>query len=176
MLLSCQVKQTLICLPFPQMEVPSHLCCEDPSWLYHIFQDTYVHIAQVLALISSALEEASRFQVGSDRSSPKSKLPGPVQDLRCVPEHSPGGRSGLVLDWLPPWNAELFQGGSLSYSILLQEVASGKVSPVISVGRAVNYSVREGLRAGTDYRAWVRCAVDGSLGPFAAVELCSVAR
>ena len=96
----------------------------------------------MLALISSALEEASWFQVGSDRSSPKSRLPGPVRDLRCVPEHSPGGRSGLVLDWLPPWNAELFLGGSLNYSILLQEVASGKVSPVISAGRAVNYNVR----------------------------------
>lgn len=33
-------------------EVPLHLCCEDPSWLYHIYQDTIVDVHQVLSLLS----------------------------------------------------------------------------------------------------------------------------
>ena len=162
---------TLLCFIFSQTEVPSHLCCEDPSWLYHIFQDTHVHIAQVLALLSSALKEARHFQMDSNHGLTNSKLPGPVQDLHCAPEHF-AGRSGLVLDWHPPWNAELFHGASISYSILLQEVASGKVLPT-NIGNVVKYKVREGVQAGTDYRVWVRCIVDGVQGPFAAVELCT---
>ena len=27
--------------------VPPHLCCEDPAWLYRIYQDTTVDVAQV---------------------------------------------------------------------------------------------------------------------------------
>lgn len=35
-----------------QVEVPPHLCCEDPSWLYHIYQDTIVDIEEIVQLLS----------------------------------------------------------------------------------------------------------------------------
>lgn len=34
-----------------QTQVPAHLCCEDPSWLYHIYQDTIVDVEEVLLLL-----------------------------------------------------------------------------------------------------------------------------
>ena len=32
--------------------VPTHFCCEDPYWLYKIYQDTEVTVPEVLALLS----------------------------------------------------------------------------------------------------------------------------
>lgn len=40
--------------------VGHHLCCEDPSWLYHIFQDTIVDIDAIINISKNALEEAKR--------------------------------------------------------------------------------------------------------------------
>lgn len=53
-----------------QTEVPGHLCCEDPSWLYHIFQDTRVNVPEVLALIHSALEESERLKADISQKLP----------------------------------------------------------------------------------------------------------
>ena len=45
-----------------QTEVPDHLCCEDPSWLYHIYQDTEVDVGTVVAMTTTALIQASFIQ------------------------------------------------------------------------------------------------------------------
>ncbi|RUS69472.1 hypothetical protein EGW08_022766 [Elysia chlorotica] len=45
-----------------QTEVPEHMCCEDPSWLYHIYQDTEVDVEAVVAMTISALGQASSIQ------------------------------------------------------------------------------------------------------------------
>ena len=37
-------------------EVPRHLCCRDPEWLYRIYQDTIVDVQNVASLIKSAAE------------------------------------------------------------------------------------------------------------------------
>jgi hypothetical protein len=66
-----------------QMEVPSHLCCEDPSWLYHIFQDTYVSVSAVLDLILSALQETSAIWARTNSSFPSVTLPGPPTNVQC---------------------------------------------------------------------------------------------
>lgn len=34
-------------------EVPPHLCCTDPSWLYRIYQDTHVDVIELVAMIRS---------------------------------------------------------------------------------------------------------------------------
>lgn len=52
-----------------QTEVPDHLCCEDPSWLYHIFQDTVLNIPQVLDVIRSAVQEAKKYMLEKQASS-----------------------------------------------------------------------------------------------------------
>ena len=44
-----------------QTQVPPHLCCEDESWLYHIYQDTIVNVEEILSLLEqvSALQRRS---------------------------------------------------------------------------------------------------------------------
>ena len=39
--------------------VPPHICCEDPYWLFRIYQDTIVHTQEVEDIIESALKESS---------------------------------------------------------------------------------------------------------------------
>lgn len=34
-----------------QSEVPRHVCCDDPSWLYHIYQDTYADIHDIMNIL-----------------------------------------------------------------------------------------------------------------------------
>ena len=36
-----------------ETEVKPHLCCEDPSWLYHIYQDTVVDVEAVIQLLKT---------------------------------------------------------------------------------------------------------------------------
>ena len=50
-----------------QTEVPDHLCCEDPSWLYHIYQDTEVDVDYVVATTTAALSEAASVDEGKNQ-------------------------------------------------------------------------------------------------------------
>ncbi|GFN79273.1 protein o-linked-mannose beta-1,4-n-acetylglucosaminyltransferase 2 [Plakobranchus ocellatus] len=52
-----------------QTEVPEHLCCEDPSWLYHIYQDTHVDVEAVVAMTTTALVEAASLITRNQRDS-----------------------------------------------------------------------------------------------------------
>ncbi|XP_076470892.1 protein O-linked-mannose beta-1,4-N-acetylglucosaminyltransferase 2-like [Babylonia areolata] len=163
-----------------QTEVPQHLCCEDPSWLYHIFQDTRVHIPEVLSLVSSALQESFPLvEVGRDGGQSQSQSPdhpGPPHSLRCSVERSEG-RPALVLEWGPPWEAAVGSVGvGHDYTVVLQQVGQpGGDAQVMEVegGDTVKVKVREGVREGKDYRVWVRSRVGGVYGHFAAVVLCS---
>jgi len=40
--------------------VPPHPCCEDPVWLYRIFQDTTVDVGEVLCLLPARSSCSSR--------------------------------------------------------------------------------------------------------------------
>ncbi|KAL8603127.1 hypothetical protein ACOMHN_059299 [Nucella lapillus] len=160
-----------------QTEVPPHLCCEDASWLYHIFQDTHVDIPQVLSLLSSALQESAplRAAVASPHPYPPSHKPGPPRDLRCSTEHD--GSVALVLEWSPPWDV-LGEGGvtevmGVEFRMVLQELGPGEGVRVMEVGDRVRVTVREGVREGWEYRVWVWSGVEGVYGPFAAVVTCS---
>jgi len=36
--------------------VPTHFCCEDPYWLYKIYQDTFVDIDEIVNLIQKDMK------------------------------------------------------------------------------------------------------------------------
>jgi len=38
-----------------ETEVPPHHCCDDPSWLYHIYQDTWVTIPEINELLDELI-------------------------------------------------------------------------------------------------------------------------
>ncbi|GFS23905.1 protein O-linked-mannose beta-1,4-N-acetylglucosaminyltransferase 2 [Elysia marginata] len=51
-----------------QTDVPEHLCCEDPSWLYHIYQDTQVDVDAVVAMTTIALTQTASVKVADDQN------------------------------------------------------------------------------------------------------------
>ncbi|KAI0238793.1 Protein O-linked-mannose beta-1,4-N-acetylglucosaminyltransferase 2 [Lamellibrachia satsuma] len=68
----------IMCSP----EVPLHLCCKDPEWLFRIYQDTIVDVPAVIALTRDAVDEhasatsTSFTTASSNGSSPAGMPPG----------------------------------------------------------------------------------------------------
>lgn len=85
--------------------VPPHLCCADPSWLYHIYQDTRVNITELVDLIDEGLKDGLK-QLETDVVSWVTLRPGPVETVRCRTMASPENPAELDLhiSWSQPWN------------------------------------------------------------------------
>jgi protein O-mannose beta-1,4-N-acetylglucosaminyltransferase len=87
--------------------IPKHTCCDNPYWLYRIYQDTLVNVDEIITLLHQALEDskqqlnASRFKNPEHATFPPSLIP--MEDLHCVTSHDkPPGT--LWLSWKEPWN------------------------------------------------------------------------
>jgi len=77
--------------------VPKHTCCEDPYWLFRIYQDTTVHLEEILKLTEEAINEAEekvKAPVFRDIKVPK------IDGLKCVGSSS----STIHIAWNSPWN------------------------------------------------------------------------
>lgn len=158
-----------------QTEVPGHLCCEDPSWLYHIYQDTIVDTEAVTSLVTTALTEASESQVSS-----KSEMrflqdipimPGPVRDLNCksvnLTIESNYVSTKYLLIWKLPWNLEFIEYGSLEFQLVISEYGHDNSIHVELPSDVMFYSL-EPARQQLDvvYNVWVRATIDKHLsGP-----------
>ena len=168
----------LICLQlhlkFVQTEVPSHLCCSDPSWLYHIYQDTRVNIQEVVLVIAEARLEARQFKVIKRNKHDFENFItflGPVLNLLCTMDIS-DDRITFLLSWSVPWNLHIFNIQMMSYSIVLQDVVSGREISK-SVEGLQNITITEAFEHGKVYRAWVSCVSTNVRNFFYAVEMCS---
>lgn len=80
-------------------EIPAVACCSSPLWLFRIYQDTRVDIAQFTTQLSEALTQSAVAQPARDP--PPFQL-SPVRDLVC--RISPDGTIAQAT-WQPPWNA-----------------------------------------------------------------------
>lgn len=148
-------------------EVPEHLCCSDPEWLYRIYQDTCVDVQAVINLIElndeTKLEEHYSNLV----------YPSRVRNVLCGSEGREDG-AGLRIGWLPPSNLEYIQSSVVQYEVWVQEVGQEGYRAWILGQTSYRFS-GEGIRPGTKYYIWVRCIVDDRvIGPFNAQQvLCS---
>ena len=74
------------------VEVPQHLCCRDPSWLFRIYQDTVVNLDEVIALIEEGLKGTSgrkNHYLEADFVINSNIYPHFVQELVCHPQTDP---------------------------------------------------------------------------------------
>jgi protein O-mannose beta-1,4-N-acetylglucosaminyltransferase len=46
--------------------IPPHPCCDNPHWLYRIFQDTYVNASAIIMLIREGLVDAAMDPAGTE--------------------------------------------------------------------------------------------------------------
>ena len=149
-----------------QTEVPRHLCCTDPSWLYHIYQDTVVDITEVTSLIRSSLEESEKY---SDH--PEFNFhPLQVKNVSCD-LFVEGFSWKLVVDWNIPWNSELSKN-DVQYEILVQNM-SNKQLVTSYVTETSPFLIDIQVDTESSYFVWVKSVRDKTLsGPYSDSSEC----
>ncbi|KJE89272.1 glycosyltransferase ago61, variant 3 [Capsaspora owczarzaki ATCC 30864] len=85
-----------------QTTVPAHLCCTDPSWLFHIYQDTRVHIGEVTALIRDALHELHTRETGVLVNGYQF-FSTQMENGRCTKATT----TSITVEWDSPWNSQM---------------------------------------------------------------------
>ena len=160
-------------------EVPRHLCCSDPEWLFRIYQDTVVDIPSFRETSYSALiEKETTFETEGQRSTAKDQIdtfetkavPGVVQDATCDRVYDNENIFGIKLSWKPPMNLEYFKNVEKRYEVWIQEMGNENYKAFIL--EMTEYVFTEGLDGSKNYRVWVRCLVGDKVGQFVPINSC----
>ncbi|MEW8547448.1 MAG: glycosyltransferase family 61 protein, partial [Candidatus Thiodiazotropha sp.] len=159
--LSDEEKKTIM----EQTEVPPHLCCTDPSWLYHIYQDTVVDITEVISLVESSLEKSEKYFHQSDISF----HPSQVKNVSCAMSKNISTWQ-LLVSWDTPWTVVLFDADNVQYEILVQDmVDKSKVKSYIADKSPFILD----LSSESSYFVWTRCVLNTTLnGPYSDASQC----
>ncbi|CAN7990405.1 unnamed protein product [Ixodes hexagonus] len=135
-------------------QVPPHLCCENPEWLFRIYQDTIVDSS-----IIPVLMEVRTTKVPEDKGLTEAMCPGPVIDIKCAIKELAQNQRLLHISWAKPWNVEFVGFRSCTYEVWLQSDSRVQTFQVESV----EY---RNLTIETGFRVWVKAMCDGNSGRF----------
>ena len=184
-----------------QTVVPRHLCCEDPSWLYHIYQDTVVDIPQVLDALSTALRSSRSLWLHPQVSIGSFSLPAPPADLSCKvigssksppnlqsnnkrdsdttnnisqqkDNNSKSHKPSLLLQWVPPWDWDFYTDSPIQFNILVQDLDTGNIRQFTREWSKTTFTVSSDIAKKGHYQVWLRCLVGKVACPFSAVVHC----
>ncbi|KAK6326434.1 hypothetical protein J4Q44_G00020790 [Coregonus suidteri] len=149
-------------------EVPRHLCCRNPEWLYRIYQDTIVDIPSLL----EALRETVKTRPNLKKAKPASTVhPGRVREPQCQTSVRATNEAKLTVSWQIPWNLKYLKVREVKYEVWIQEQGENTYMPYILPHQ--NYTFSENIKPFTTYLVWVRCIFNKNLlGPFADVLMC----
>ncbi len=148
-------------------EVPRHLCCRNPEWLFRIYQDTTVDIASFLDVLRETLKKPNL---------KKAKVvstvhPGRVREHKCQTSVQASNEAKLSVSWQIPWNLKYLKVKEVKYEVWIQEQGENTYMPYILPHQ--NYTFSENIKPFTTYLVWVRCIFNKNLlGPFADVLIC----
>lgn len=159
-------------------QVPKHLCCRDPEWLFRIYQDTIVDIPSLISLIKEAqVEKEKQYNDSIELTSSlfaKKMFPSKVQDLKCIGSRDRADSMGssdpsvppsLWVSWQRPWNLRYLGLTSLRYEVWIQQ--HGEDSYTAWILSKTSHTFTAGLKPETHYDIWVRCVTNGNQqGPF----------
>lgn len=135
-------------------QVPLHLCCENPEWLFRIYQDTIVDSSIIPVLVQVKATKAL------DNEGPtRAMSPGPVSDIKCAIKELPQKRRFLHVSWAKPWNVEFVGFSNCVYEIWLQSDSRVQTFRVESM----KYS---NLTTENGFQVWVKAICDGNSGRF----------
>lgn len=149
-------------------EVPRHLCCRNPEWLFRIYQDTLVDIPSFIEL----LKEASKTKLSLRKDKASSTVhPGRVREAQCQTSVQTTKEAKLSVSWQIPWNLKYLKVRDVKYEVWIQEQGENTYMPYILPQQ--NYTFSENIKPFTTYLVWVRCIFNKNLlGPFADVLTC----
>ncbi|KAM9798105.1 protein O-linked-mannose beta-1,4-N-acetylglucosaminyltransferase 2 [Neosynchiropus ocellatus] len=149
-------------------DVPRHLCCRNPEWLFRIYQDTLIDIPSFLAV----LKEGVRTKPSTKKSKMASMVhPGRVREAWCQTSVQTSSEAKLLVSWQIPWNLKFLKVREVKYEVWIQEQGENTYMPYILPQQ--NYTFSENIKPFTTYLVWVRCIFNKNLlGPFADVLTC----
>lgn len=145
--------------------VPIHKCCTSPYWLYRIYQDTYVDLPQVTALIKDGIDEAQRKiipHLKTDSWLRSGLLPAIIEEVRCVesPSRQPGE---LWITWRHPWN-----GAKVDEYVVLVE------NNLVYYVMDTNEFREKGFQKGEVIKIFIKSKVGHFEGEFGPANECTV--
>lgn len=149
-------------------EVPRHLCCSNPEWLFRIYQDTKVDIPSLLEVLRESLKTRPNLK----KTKPASTVhPGRVREPQCQTSVQATNEAKLTVSWQIPWNLKYLKVREVKYEVWIQEQGENTYMPYILPHQ--NYTFSENIKPFTTYLVWVRCIFNKNLlGPFADVLMC----
>ncbi|KAM9805598.1 protein O-linked-mannose beta-1,4-N-acetylglucosaminyltransferase 2 [Syngnathus typhle] len=149
-------------------EVQRHLCCDNPEWLFRIYQDTLIDIPSLLDVARKAVKTMRNF----NKSKPASKIhPGRVREAHCQTSVQATDKAQLVISWKSPWNLKYLKVKDVKYEVWIQEQGENTYMPYII--QRQNYTFSENIKPFITYLVWVRCIFNNNLlGPFQDVLVC----
>ncbi|XP_072251074.1 protein O-linked-mannose beta-1,4-N-acetylglucosaminyltransferase 2 [Leuresthes tenuis] len=149
-------------------DVPRHLCCRNPEWLFRIYQDTLVDIPSFLEVLMEGMKTKSKLKKGKAASTVH---PGKVREAQCQTSIQTSNEAKLTVSWQIPWNLKYLKVREVKYEVWIQEQGENTYMPYILPQQ--NYTFSENIKPFTTYLVWVRCIFNNSLlGPFADVLMC----
>ncbi|XP_006635585.1 protein O-linked-mannose beta-1,4-N-acetylglucosaminyltransferase 2 [Lepisosteus oculatus] len=149
-------------------EVPRHLCCRNPEWLFRIYQDTKVDIPSLLEVLRQTVKSKPALK----KAKPASTVhPGRVREPRCQASVQGSNEAKLTVSWQIPWNLKYLKVREVQYEVWIQEQGENTYMPYILPHQ--NYTFSENIKPFTTYLVWIRCIFNKTLlGPFADVLAC----
>ena len=150
-------------------EVPQHLCCSDPYWLYRIYQDTIVDIQSLLSVLEFTKNKQKLLTNKKEVDLNGKLYPSKVINLTCqIPFKE--AKPALWLSWKPPINLPFLATKDVKYEVWIQEVGTeGYIAYILDI---TEYLFKDHLKMNTSYNVWVRCIVHEKQGPFEKVLGC----
>ncbi|XP_055781985.1 protein O-linked-mannose beta-1,4-N-acetylglucosaminyltransferase 2-like [Salvelinus fontinalis] len=149
-------------------EVPRHLCCRNPEWLYRIYQDTIVDIPSLLEALRATVKTRPNLKKAKRASTVH---PGQVREPQCQTSVQATNEAKLTVSWQIPWNLKYLKVREVKYEVWIQEQGENTYMPYILPHQ--NYTFSENIKPFTTYLVWVRCIFNKNLlGPFADVLTC----
>eukprot|EP00112_Aurelia_sp_Birch-Aquarium-sp1_P016037 Seg36.1 transcript_id=Seg36.1/GoldUCD/mRNA.D3Y31 product="Protein O-linked-mannose beta-1 4-N-acetylglucosaminyltransferase 2" protein_id=Seg36.1/GoldUCD/D3Y31 len=143
------------------VEVPKHLCCDNPYWLYRIYQDTIVDIVSLKKLLEES--KTNLYIIAKD-----SKIfPDQVREPYCTVKFGANGTCMLELKWKPPLNEKFVHG--LKYQVIIQRGRSDELSAYEIQETELNL---DNQLTNFTYKLWIRCKSNGHFGPLSGTVIC----
>ncbi|CAB4020713.1 O-linked-mannose beta-1,4-N-acetylglucosaminyltransferase 2 [Paramuricea clavata] len=148
-------------------EVPRHLCCNNPYWLFRIYQDTIVDIPTFMEVMKNALNGSKQAQ----KRDYVKKYPGKITNVLCKSLESETG-VGIFVSWNISWNMQFYDQSKVSSEVWIQDVLDENYM-AYSLQGITQHTFDEKIKYDTSYSVWVRGVINGNTGPFSHVCTCS---
>lgn len=151
-------------------EIPKHLCCDDPYWLFRIYQDTHVDIDSFTPVMQKALNGRKTF---SESIFKNIKIyPGKIKHMACSGLQTTDGPAVFV-SWQSPWNFHFFNTGEIEFEVWLQSQSDDQYMAYILYNVTQHTFIRN-IKHRTSYNIWIRGILNGNTGPFSDVCTCTM--